>query len=242
MEFTQTVNVQANNDVEIGRKVREIKRIAAEPAEVAEPDGSDKPADPSLPSNPPAPVPYFDIGEATGIAGQTVKIVVEAGCQHEMTGFHVAGGVGLIEEVQRSGYGKFRALGARLGPYLRRYLKSQDVIHDEPDHVEDHFLSIFNFVDWSSKALPEEWWEFAVGLLSIDQKRMLDPISVPAGTHLFTLEILILPDTARGVYELTCEDERYYTQSRRRRRDLTWTYSPLGFTKVETFPGKITVL
>ena len=31
MEFTQTVNVEATNDVEIGRKVRAIKRIAAEP-------------------------------------------------------------------------------------------------------------------------------------------------------------------------------------------------------------------
>ena len=29
MEFTQTVNVEATNDVEIGRKVRAIKRIAS---------------------------------------------------------------------------------------------------------------------------------------------------------------------------------------------------------------------
>lgn len=239
MEFTQIVDVQATNDVDIGRKVRAIKRIAAEPIE-DEPDGGDKPEDP-LPPSTPAPVPYFDIGDATGSPGTTVEVVVEGGCLPKMYGFHCGGGVGLQLE-DRSGYGKFKAIGATLGPYLRRYLKDEGAIHDEPDHQHDHFFSRFNFYDGKTrKALPEEWWEFVVGLISIDQKRVLDPIPIPEGTHLFSLKIEILAGTPLGIYALTCMDEWYYTSSRQRRRKFEWSLGGQGFTKLETFPGKITV-
>lgn len=242
MEFLQTVNVQATNDVEIGRKVRAIKRIAAEPIETNEPtDEEDKPADPPPPSPPPAPVPYFEIGEATGKPGETVTVPVRAGCQYPMDGFHLIGGVGLLPE-ERSGYGKFRAFGVELGALLTQYLTAKDMIHDKPDHEEEHFFSTFNFVDWKQRALPEEWWQYGFALLSIDQKRLLKPFPLPHDTELFRLKIEILPNTQPGVYKLTCKDKWYYTQSNRWRRDITYTYSPQGFTKVDTFPGKITVI
>lgn len=243
MEFTQTVNVQATNDVEIGRKVRAIKSIAAEAAVVVEdgpePDapGRDEPAPPSD-----ALVPYFDVGEATGKAGETVEIEVEAGCTRKMHGFHIGGGCGLQLE-DRSGYGKFKAIGAKLGPYLRRYLKDAGAIHMEPEHVHDHFFSRFNFYDWDvQRALPEVWWEFVVGMFSLDQKSSLEPVEIPSGTHLFTLYIEILAHTPRGSYELTCKDEWYYKQARQRRRKFEWSFGKDPSTKIETFPGKITVL
>ena len=189
----------------------------------------------------PARTPYFDVGEATGKPGETVDIVVEAGCVHPMSGFHIGGGVGKTEE-ERSGYGKFKAVGAFLGPYLKRYLKDEGAIHDQPDHIHDHFFSTFQFMGWDNVgALPEEWWEFAVGLFSIDQARTLPPVPIPSGTHLFTLRIHIQSTTPPGVYELTCKDEWYYLNSRIRRRDFEYTYDPQGFTHIETFGGKITV-
>ena len=243
MEFFHTVKVQTKHDGEISRKLRAIARIAAEPIEIAEPsDGGDKPADPLPPAAPPAPVPYFDIGDATGSPGETVEVPVQAGCLHPMTGFDIGGGVGLRGDA-RSGYGKFRAVGAKLGPFLTRYLKVQDAhLHDKPDEVGQHYFSRFEFADWDQhEALPEEWWRFMVGLFSLEHKVTLDPIPIPIGTHLFTLMIEILSKTPPGEYELTCKDEWYYRQELQRRLDFTWTYSPQGFTKIETFPGKITV-
>ena len=239
MEFEQIVKVQAYNDAEISRKVRMIRRIAAEPIDG---DGQpDKPTDQLPPPTLPAPVPYFDVGNAIGKAGETVEILVEAYCPDPMTGFHIGGGVGLTSE-PRSGYGKFRALGATLGPYLRRYLKDEGATHNEPNHVHDHFFSIFNFYDWEvGKAYPEEWWEFVVGMFSIDQARTLEAIQIPSGTHLFTLRIEILDGTPAGEYELTCLDEHYYTHERYRRRKFEFSGPGKGFTKIETFPGKITV-
>lgn len=237
MEFTQVVNVQATNDADIGRKVRAIKELASETSDIPEPD---KPVDPAPPTAPPAPVPYFEIGEAAGKPGETVTVSVRAGCQYPMDGFHLIGGVGLLPDA-RSGYGKFRAVGVELGRWLRLYLKANNLIHDEPDHEEEHFFSTFSFVDWKQRALPEEWWQYGLALLSIDQKRLLDPIPIPYGTELFRLRIEILPNTKPGVYKLTCKDNWYYTQSDRWRRDITYTYSPQGFTKVETRSGKLLV-
>jgi len=205
LEFLQTVNVQATNDVEIGRKVRAIKRIAAEPIENGQPpDGGDKPTA--------APVPYFDIGEATGKPGETVGIPVEAGCLNPVTGYHIAGGVGLDSKVPGGGYGKFRAVGTTLGRYLAEYFESQGLSNHQ---------DFFQFASWEShRALPEEWWESFIGFYSIAQKKHLPPVVIPSGTHLFTLQIEILPNTAPGEYELTCKDEYYYTHDRQRRRDL----------------------
>lgn len=240
MEFEQLVTVQATNDVEIGRKVREIKRIAAEP--IAEPPKEDEaPADP--PPDP-APVPYFDIGDAAGKAGETVEIVVEAGCLHPMTGWDIGGGVGLLGDPRTAGYGMFRAVGAKLGPFLSRYLKVQDAhLHDKGDEVGQHYFSRFHFTDWDNDgALPEEWWRFTVGLFSLEHQVTLEPIPIPIGTHLFTLMIEIHASTRPGEYELTCKDEWYYRQQHKRRVDFSWTYSPQGFTKIETFPGKLFVI
>lgn len=209
--------------------------------------GGDSPSDPTPPpppADPPAPVrtPYFDIGDGEGKPGDQVEIFVQAGCVHPMTGFHIGGGVGLLPNVERSGYGKFKAIGTNLGPFLRGYLKAQDVLHDEPFHQHEHFWSDFQFVDWEvEKALPEEFWEFAVGFFSLDQVRMVPPIPIPAGTDLFSVFIEILEGTPEGQYVLTCADEHYFTDERARRRDYTWTYSPQGFTKIETFPGLLRV-
>lgn len=207
--------------------------------------GVPDPQAPPLPPPPPdtpARIPYFDIGDAEGKPGETVEIFVQAGCAHPMNGFHIGGGVGFLPNVERSGYGKFKAIGTKLGPFLRGYLKAQDVLHDEPFHQHEHFWSDFQFVTWEGDgALPEEFWEFAVGFFSLDQVRMVPPIPIPAGTDLFSLEIEILDGTPEGQYVLTCADEHYYTNSRARRRDYTWTYSPQGFTKIETFPGLLRV-
>jgi len=190
----------------------------------------------------PARTPYFDVGEAKGAPGDIVDIVVEAGCLYPMSGFHIGGGVGKTEE-ERSGYGKFVASGAVLGPYLQRYLKADDAKrHNSPDEVGDHYFSTFKFMDWDhAGALPEEWWEFVLGLFSLEHEATLPPVPIPAGTHLFTLRIVILPTTPPGVYELTCRDEWYYLNSRIRRRDFTYTNDEQGFTNIETFGGKITV-
>lgn len=248
MEFLQTVNVQAHNDVEIGRKVRAITRIAAEPIEGdGQPPEADKPAEPLPPPPPPAPVPYFDVGEAEGKPGTSVLVTIEAGCVYHMDGFHIGGGVGLTlvdgEPVPRSGYGKFRATEVVIGDYLAKQLAAQNVIHTikNDGHEHDHYWSAFQFIDAKKRPLPEEFWEFALQGFSIDQKRVIEPFPIPSGTELFKLKIEILPGTQPGEYLLTCADERYYRNSRIRRRDYAYTYKPQGFTKIETFPGQITV-
>ena len=72
--------------------------------------GSGPDPQPVVPAPPPPPkvrVPYFDVGDGEGRPGDLVDIVVEAGCVHEITGFHIGGGVGMLPNVERSGYGKF---------------------------------------------------------------------------------------------------------------------------------------
>jgi len=228
--------------IRIESGVLNVEGIIPEPAP-PEPPVVQPPLIPVQLPPPPARTPYFDVGEATGKPGETVDIIVEAGCLYPMTGFHIGGGVGKTEAAERSGYGKFEALGVILGPYLHRYLKDQDVkFHDSKDRVEDHYFSTFQFMDWDhAGALPEEWWEFALLFFSVGHETTFPPIPIPGGTHLFTLQIQILPTTAPGVYELTCKDEWYYLNSRIRRRDFTYTNDEQGFTNIETFGGKITV-
>ncbi len=205
-----------------------------------ETDGVGEPPPPPPP--PPFRRPYFDVGNASGKPGDTVDILVEAGCPLPMTGFHFAGGAGKTD-APRSGYGLFRAKGAVLGPFLRGYLKDAGAIHDEPLHQHDHFFSMFTFYNWDDqRALPEEWIEFIVSLFSIDQARMLGAVPIPSGTHLFTLKLEILPGTPSGEYDLTCEDEHYYTVSRVRLRDIEFSSKGQPYTNVECFGGKITVL
>ena len=190
-----------------------------------------------------AEIPYFDIGDATGAPGETVEVPVEAGCLEDVTGFHIGGGVGLDIDEERSGYGKFRAVGAKLGPYFQRYLRAEDAkLHDQLDEVGEHYFSKFNFLSARPhRALPEEWWEFLVGLLSIEHRTMLGTIKIPFGTHLFTLMIEIHASTPPGEYELTCKDQCYFTHSRRRRRKFEFTNERQGFTKIETFGGLLKV-
>ncbi len=229
MEFFQTVLVQATNDVEIGRKVRAIKEIARE----IENDQPDIPTVPLPPSPPAAKAPYFDIGEATGKPGETIGILVEAGCPNPITGFHIGGGVGLDSSLQGAGYGKFKAVGVTLGKYLMDYITSQGLTD---------FWKLFQFASWEShQSLPEEWWEYALGFFSLSQERIVPPIAIPSGTELFTLQIEILPKTARGEYELTCKNEYYFTHARQRRRQFLFTNERQGFTNIVTIPGKITV-
>lgn len=191
---------------------------------------------------PPARKPYFDVGDATGAPGETVEVIVEAGCLFPITGFHIGGGVGITSE-PRSGYGKFRAVGVKLGPFLSRYLKAKDdKLHASPDEVGDHYFSRFQFMDWSTNAaLPEEWWEFLVGFFSLEHQATLGATHIPVGTNLFTVMIDIHASTRPGKYELTCKDEWYYLNSRIRRRDFTYTDANQGITKVETFGGVLTV-
>lgn len=198
---------------------------------------------------PPVKIPYFDVGEAEGKAGEFVWVTVEAGCVYHMDGFHIGGGVGMLlvdgRTVERSGYGKFRATEVVIGDYLQRQLAAQQVIHtmENAGHEHDHYWSGFQFVNWeTNKAFPEEFWEFALGGFSIDQKRVIEPFPIPSGTKLFKLKIEIHASALPGEYLLTCADERYYTQSRQRRRDYTYTYKPQGFTAIDTYPGKLTVI
>lgn len=241
MEFFHTVKVQAHNDGDIGRKVRAIQRIAAEP--IDDPSQTQGPEPEPEPSPTSAPVPYFDIGEAIGKPGDVVELSVEGGCRFTMRGFDIAGGCGILPDVERSGYGLFKAVGVKLGAFLRNYLKAEDAIHDEPHHQHDHFWSGFHFVPWiPDRALPEEWWQYAIGFFSIDQERLIPETTIPSGTELFTLRVKILPETKPGEYLVTCKDEYYHRQSRLRRLDLLFSGEPSGgYTKIETFPGQITV-
>lgn len=209
------------------------------------PDGGSPIPDPLPPS---LPAPYFDIGEATGKAGETVSLSVEGRCRFLVNGFHIGGGCGKLD-VERSGYGLFEAVGVKLGAFLRGYLKAKDLIHDEPMHQHDHFWSVFQMAKWDpSKALPEEWWDFAIGFFSLDQERSAPPTTIPSGTELFTLEVKILPGTAPGEYDVTCRDEWYYTRSHQRRRDFLYTtdrdseFASGGITKLELGGGKIVVV
>lgn len=195
----------------------------------------------------PPSLPYFDIGDATGKAGETVSLSVEGGCRFPINGFHIGGGCGKLD-VPRSGYGLFEVVGVKLGAFLRAYLKAEDMLHDEPMHQHDHFWSIFQMAKARPhRALPEEWWSFALGFFSIDQERQVPPTTIPSGTELFTLEVKILEGTEPGEYDVTCLDKHYFTQSHRRRLDLMFTantdspFASGGVTKLELGGGKITV-
>lgn len=249
------VKVHGRDSTDLVRKIAAIDALARTPHELPSGPVEIPPADPPIeivrPVDLPVLVaPYFDVGEATGKAGEIVELSIEGGCPYEMNGFHIGGGCGLLPDVPRSGYGKFEAVGFKLGPFLREYLESEDLIHDKPMHKHDHFWSVFQFAKARPhRALPEEWWDASCGFFSLDQARGgISPITIPSGTEILTVSIRILPDTAPGEYIVTCKDEWFFTQSHRRRRDFMFTVtrdSPFargGITKLQTFNGKITVL
>ncbi len=238
MNANVTFKVHGQDSADFGRKVEAIDAIARAPQEM--PPGLPPTIPPVIPDlpDPVLPKPYVDIGDATGKAGDIVELEVEAGCRFRTNGFHIGGGCGKIDE-PRSGYGLFEATGTTLGPYLTAYLKSHG--------LEDHW-SIFQMVKAQPhRALPEEWWEYAVGFFSMGQERTVSPVQIPSGTKLFTLKIKILAGTPPGEYEVTCKDEWYYTNAHQRRRDFMFTAdrdSPLasgGVTKLELTGGRITV-
>lgn len=179
--------------------------------------------------------PYFDIGDGHGSAGETVMIPVTGGCRFPINGFHIGGGCGKLDE-PRSGYGLFQATGVILGEFLQSYLTA--------NNMGDAFWSIFQFVQHEpNKALPEEWWEYAMAFFSISQSRPpLPSIHIPADTLLFTLQIKILEATPPGEYILTCEDEHYYTHFVQRRRKFLWTNTEQGVDDIDTHGGKLTVI
>lgn len=197
----------------------------------------------------PARTPYFDIGDGEGKPGDIVDIVVEVGCVYDINGWHIGGGAGLLPNVVGSGYGLFKAVGVKLGSFMRGYLMEKDLLHDEPFHRHDHFWSGFQFIQTEpARPLPEEFWEYAIGFFSTDQARAgVDPVAIPGGTDLFTLQIEILEGTPEGQYVLTCLDEHFWTHGRVRKRDYMFTtnkesdFARGGVTKIETFPGLLTV-
>ena len=143
----------------------------------------------------------------------------------------------------------YEAVGVDLGEYLTSYFKAQGLIVEKDGAWVDQYWSLFQMAKHDPhRALPEEWWEFAVGFWSMAQERTVPPVEIPSGTALFTLKIRILEGTAPGEYDVTCEDEHYWTHSRTRRRDFMFTagrdsqFARGGITKVETIGGKITVL
>ena len=185
--------------------------------------------------------PYFDVGDGQGKAGDTVAIPVLGGCRFPVNGFHIGGGVGKTNE-PRSGYGLFEAVGVDLGLFLLEYLTK--------NRMEQTYWADFEMIKHDPhRALPEEWWQYAMAFFSIKEERKpLPPIQIPVDTLLFTLRIKILEGTPPGEYELTCKDEHYYTNSRPRRRDWLYTTdrdSPLasgGVTQVDCQGGKLTVI
>lgn len=250
MKTDIVVTVLAPDSIGLARKIESIEAIAS----VGVPPSVDPPIDPPIdpPVDPPSVVkPYFDIGDASGKPGDIVELVVEAGCRYLTNGFHIGGGCGKQNE-PRSGYGMFEAVGVDLGDYLTAYLKSVGGIEKVQDGAGerwvDNYWSIFQMVRHDpNRALPEEWWEYAMAFFSMSKEENWDPIVIPSGTELFTLKVRILPGTQPGEYEVTCKDEHYWVHSRPRRRDFLFTanrdseFASGGITKLELFGGKITV-
>lgn len=225
------VNIDARTPAELDQILLELRGPV-----VAPPPGQSGPGVIDPPTEPPPTTrqPYFDLEDAEGKAGDIIPIRMIGGCRHPVNGFHIGGGL--------SGYGKFEAQSAQLGPFLQAYL--------DANSLGDAYWSIFQMVRWDeNKALPEEWWEYAMSTFSISQRSApLAPIQIPVDTWLFTLHVKILEVTDPGVYHLTCKDEEYYTNSHQRRRDFLYTtdkdseFASGGVTKVDCKGGKITVL
>lgn len=113
MEFTQIVNVQATNDVDIGRKVRAIKRLAAEP--IDEPAVDEQEDVPDVDEKPPTPVitrPWgqMDVSEVTGKRGETVEVELRGETDSPVQGW-----------VAAIGYesNHFEFLDVHFGPFLK---------------------------------------------------------------------------------------------------------------------------
>jgi len=225
------VNIDARTPAELDALLLTLRGPVIAPPPGSGPGGGvEPPPDPA----PTTRQPYFDLGNAEGKAGDIVQIKMIGGCRHPVNGFHIGGGL--------AEYGKFEAQGALLGPFLQAYL--------DANNLSDHYWSIFQMVNWNdNKALPEEWWEYAMSTFSISQRSApLPPIQIPVDTILFTLQIKILDGTDPGTYPLTCKDEFYYTNTNQRRRDFLYTtdkdseFASGGVTKVDCTGGNITVL
>lgn len=240
MKNSILVDVIWNDPVELSDKVDRINKIAAWPGVLTPQSATTvtlgKPApavtlgtptpdvtlgtkvDLGLPTAPAERVPWFQMGQGEGKPGDLVEVPVYGGCLHKIDGFHVAGGCATQRLVAKS---------AKLSSYLGDYLKGQDP-----------FIK-FQYIE---RGLPESWWEFAIGFFSLAGRTMFPPITVPNGTELFRVTFLVKDDILPETAELVCADEYFYTHKVQRRRDLTYTYSPQGFTKVECISGKFTVL
>lgn len=225
------VTIDARTSAELEVALTELRG-----PQVAPPPGQGPPGtlDPPVDFPPTTRQPYFDLGDAHGRAGEIVSINMVGGCRHPVNGFHIGGGL--------AGYGVFEAQDAKLGDFLVDYLKANG--------MADSYWSGFNMVKAKPhRALPTEWWDYAMAFFSLSQARAnVKPIQIPVDTLLFTVQIKILEGTEPGVYELSCKDEFYYTNSTPRRRDFLYTtdrdseFASGGVTKIDTHGGNLTVL
>lgn len=87
METEVIVTVQATNDVELARKVRAIRRIAAEPIELPAPAATEETAPP--PAVAARPTGLIDVGEAAGKRGEDVRVQVRGHCDTPVMGFAI---------------------------------------------------------------------------------------------------------------------------------------------------------
>ncbi len=236
------VTVHGQDSADFGRKVEAIDAIARAPQEM--PPGPVVPPiilPPIEPPVPEPPKPYFDVGDGSGKPGDTVELIVEAGCRFQTNGFHIGGGCGVLPGDPKSGYGRFEATGATIGQFLTDYFKTHGLI-DDHDGGENYHHD-FQMVKFDpERALPEEWWQYTVLFFSLNPQLQAPPTEIPSGTELFTVKIKILPGTPAGEYTVTCLDEYYYTHSRPRRRDWMFTGKVSGgYTKLDLRGGVITV-
>jgi hypothetical protein len=206
----------------------------------------DTPIGPGPEINPepvPSRTPWFQVGNAKGAVGDIVEVPVIGGCVYHIDGFHIGGGLGgpTNKKTGGSGYGTLRLDDVVLGSYLTDYFQAQGMIADDGSEM---FYSDYQMATWANDgALPEEFWEFAIGFFSVLSKEEIKPVTIPSGTELFKLKIEILPAAhGRGTLPLSCRDNYYYTQQVYRRRDYTYTYPPQGFTQIETADGELTIL
>lgn len=231
------VTIDARTSAELEVALTELRGPqVAPPPEVAPPPGTPE-GPPDAPVTVPPPTtrePYFDLGDGEGQPGDIVVLDMIGGCRHPVNGFHIGGGL--------AGYGLFEAQGAKLGAFLEKYLDANGMV--------ESYWSGFNMVKAKPhRALPTEWWDYAMAFFSISQKRGgITPIQIPTDTLLFTVQIKILEGTEPGVYELSCENEFYFTHATQRRRQFLYTtdrdseFARGGVTKIDTQGGKLTVL
>ncbi len=182
------------------------------------------PAPPSVPAPPVAPIvppvvpqppqmqPWVSVGSATGKAGEIVRVSVHGYCPNPTSGWHIGLGCGNWT---------IRPTGVDLGHFFKNFLGGVPPSFNE--------LTYYDSEGANAAIGPSAFMEHGFGMWVNEKGELLNPVSVPAGTLLFTVQFQIPDGEKPAKHTLIATQDFWHTQDDPFRKHYEFTGKPHAY-------------